>query len=373
MKRRLNKIINILLFTGLAFVLLKGCGNDEQVENPVNNDPEETNIVLTEPLNNSTISNFSPVLKWNAYTGAVSYKVMLSKDANFLTVLIIDSVLTGTELTVSTGLLTTNIYYYWRVMANTGSGNFTESSETRKFRIILAPPEAPVLISPANNSVNIPFLPVFDWNESPTAETYRIQASSNASFIPVIFDSSNIVITELQSPYFIFNTGTNYFWRVNASNSNGASTSAWSPVFSFRTVEGPRPSSISGRVTFADSNFIQPPYRYIVEVFKTIKWPPLNYSADYADTLNIKSGSNGYYADYSVHNIFNGSYHVTVTAQTRTIGNEQIYKSVYGCDTARIFFSNCALTGAGIVNIENGVGVININMLSWADSSKSIF
>lgn len=373
MKRNLNSTIKLLFLFALTFIIFKGCSKDEPVETPVNNEPEETNIVLTEPINNGTLNISNPALKWNAFSGAVTYKVQLSTDANFLSPSIIDSILTATELTVRPGLLTTNVYYYWRVMANTGSGSFTEFSELRRFRIILAPPEPPVLLSPPNNSVNIPFLPLFDWNESATAETYRIQVSLNSAFIPVILDSANIVNTALQSPYFIFNTGTNYFWRVNASNSNGASTSGWSPVFTFRTAEGNQPSSISGRVTFADTNFIEPPYRYIVEVFKTIKWPPLNNTADYADTLNIKYGSNGYYADYLVHNIFNGSYHVTVTAQTRTIGNEQIYKSVYGCDTARVLFSNCALTGAGIVNIENGIGVNNINMLSWADSSKSIF
>lgn len=373
MKRRSRTIINILLITGLAIILFKGCSKDEQVETPVNNDPEENNVILTEPLNNGTVSIFNPALKWNVFTGAVSYKVMLSTDANFLTPSIIDSVLTATELTVNNGLLSTNVYYYWRVMANTGSGNFTELSEIRRFRIILAPPEPPVLLSPLNNSMNIPFLPLFDWNESATAETYRIQVSTNAAFIPVILDSSSIVNTELQSPYFIFNTGSNYFWRVNASNSSGASTSGWSAVFTFRTVEGPQPSSIAGRVTFVDSIFIEPPYRYILGVFRTNKWPPFTNTADYSDTLDIKFSNNVYYADYFVPNIANNSYHITVSSQTRTISNDLIYKSVYGCDTARVQFSDCAINNPGVVNIINGTGIININMLSWADSTKSIF
>lgn len=373
MKRNLKATINLLLIIGLSLIIFKGCGKDEQVETPVNNDPEIKTIVLTEPVNNGTVNIFNPALKWNAFAGTVSYKVMLSTDANFLTPSIIDSVLTATELMVNNSLLTTNIYYYWRVMANTGSGNFSESSEIRRFRIILAPPEAPVLLTPLNNSVNVPFLPVFGWNESVTAETYRIQVSSNSSFIPVILDSSNIVITELHSPYFIFNTGTNYFWRVNASNSGGASTSGWSPVFTFRTIEGPQPSSISGRVTFVDSNFIEPPFRYILEIHNSINWPPYMFGADFSDTLDIKYENNVYYADYLVRNILNGSYHVTVTAQTRTISNDLIYKSVYGCDTARVLFSNCAINNPGIVNIVNGNGKININLLSWADSTKSIF
>ncbi len=368
---RTNNFIKIV-FLGI-FLLFTGCKKEESVQSPVNNDPEENSVTLLEPANNSAVNSYIPLLKWNTFVGAAAYSILVSADANFITPGIMDTSVSTTEVNIPPGKLQTGIYYYWKVRADLGSGNFSSYSQIRRFRVILSPPPPPVLLLPLNNSVDQSFLPFFDWEDTPTAETYRVQVSVNSSFIPVLLDSSNISGSQLQAPYFFFNTGTNYFWKVNASNSNGMSTGNWSDIFSFRTIDGPQPSSISGRVSFAESNFIQPPFRYFICAYKIERWPPKTLFPDYNDTLNIQFVNNEYIADYRLSNIVNGSYHITVYAQTRSISNDILHKSVYGCDTARVEFSNCAIINPGTVIINNGIGVTNINMLSWADSNKSIF
>lgn len=372
-----NLTIRISNFVKIAFfgvlLILTGCKKEESVQSPVNNEPEENTVLLVEPANNGSVNSYVPLLKWDAFGGAAAYNIHVSTDANFITPGILDTNITSTEINIPPGRLETGIYYYWKVRADLGSGNYTAYSETRRFRVILTPPPPPVLLQPLNNSVDQPFLPLFDWEDAPTAETYRIQVSVNTSFIPVLLDSSNITGSQLQAPYFYFNTGTNYFWKVNASNSNGASTGNWSDVFTFRTINGLQPSSISGRVRFVESNFINPPFRYIVCAYKSNRWPPGTLLPDYNDTLDIQFVNNEYIADYRIINLLNGSYHVTVYAQTRSISNDVIHKSVYGCDTSRVVFNNCALINPGVITINDANGVSNINMLSWADSSKSIF
>ncbi|HMQ79033.1 MAG TPA: hypothetical protein PKE39_01855 [Ignavibacteria bacterium] len=362
-----------LIALGIAILAATGCKKEESVQTPVNNDPEVNTVLLIEPVNNGQVNTYTPVIRWDSFSGANSYTVHVSTDANFITPGILDTSVTETQITIPAGRLQTNIYYYWKVRADQGSGNFTSYSETRRFTVILAPPPPPVLLLPLNNSVDQPFLPFFDWEDSPSAETYRLQVSINSSFIPVLLDSANISGSQLQSPYFYFNTGTNYFWKVNASNSNGLSTGEWSETFSFRTVEGLRPSSISGRVRFAETNFINPPFRYIVGAYEINNWPPVNILSDYADTLVIQQVNNEFIADYIIRNVPNGSYHITVYAQTRSISNDVLHKSVFGCDTARVIYSNCPLSNPGTVTINNGNGIGNINMLSWADSLKTIF
>lgn len=368
MKR--NNLIVILLF--LLF-LFNGCKKNEIIQAPVNNDPVENGLILTEPSNNATVNILNPLLKWDAFNGTVSYFVQLSKDANFLSQNLVDTTITVTEINVPPGKLTTNIYYYWRVKADLGSSNYTAWSQVRKFKVILTPPPPPVLLVPLNNSANQHYLPLFDWEDSPTTDYYRLQVSLYSSFSPVLMDSGNIHVSQLQCPYFYLITGTDYFWRVNGTNSNGLSTGNWSTVFNFRTLEGVTPSSISGTIRFTDSNFVQPPNIYRVGIYNTSNWPPVIQFPLRSDSLIIQRVNNEYIANYKMINVPNGNYNVTVMIFRRLIYNDIILTSVYGCDTSRVLFSNCPLLKPGIVTINNGAGVNNINMLSWADSSKSIF
>ncbi len=367
------KTNNLLFALLLFFALFTGCNKDEEVITPVIIDPVETGIILTEPVNNSTVSIFTVPLKWNQYLTSTIYSVQLSMDANFITPLLIDSTLTSFETSVPSGKLTTNVYYYWRVKADIGSGNFSDWSRVYKFRVILAPPPPPVLLLPLNNSVDQPFLPFFDWEDAPTADFYRIQVSTNSSFSTILLDSNNIPVTNVQSPYFYFTTGTNYFWRVNATNSNGASTGNWSATFTFRTIEGITPSSVNGTIRFTDNNFVQPPFFYSIGAFKTNNWPPGSNDPDYSDSLSIQFVNNEYIANYSIRNIENGNYHLAVYTSSRFLTFLYTYKSVYGCDTSRVQYSNCPLVSPGTVTISNGNGINNINLLSWADSNKTIF
>lgn len=363
---------NVLSIIFSLIMLFTGCKKDIEPVTNLSNNTEDPELKLLEPANNYSSNIYTPLFKWETFPGALNYNIILSMDANFISGNLIDSTISGSEILVPDGILTTNTYYYWKVKAITGN-NISVWSETRRFRVILTPPPAPELLQPANNSVNQPFLPLFDWSDSPTAQVYRLQISLNSAFTQIVLDTGNIPVSQLDSPYFIINTATNYYWRVNATNSNGASTGEWSNIFNFRTIDGPKPSSISGRVTFTDNNFILPPLRYYVSAFKTSHWPPNTYNPDYIDTLNIQFINNQYIADYRIENIVNGSYHVTVYCIGNNINNELQHKSVYGCDTSRVLFSNCAINSPGTVTISGGNGVLNINLLSWADSTKSIF
>lgn len=367
------RIYKSLIYFLLCFVIFAGCKKDEEVILPPENNTVQSGITLTEPGNNVTINNFTPLLKWEQFENFNTYRVQLSMDANFITPLFIDTLLSNTELSFPPGKLTTNVNYYWRVRADMGSGNYTAWSQVFHFRVILDPPPPPVLIEPLNNSVDQPFLPVFRWSQAPTADFYRLQVSVNQNFSPVLIDTNNISLTYLECPYFYLITGTSYYWRVNGANSNGVSVGGWSTVYTFRTAEGTIPGSINGRVKFVDNNFIAPPGYYVIAAFKTNRWPPNLQAPDASAQLNIQLVNNEYTADYSLRNLPNGDYNLTVFSTKRSINIDYVYKSVYGCDTARVIYDNCPLVSPGNVTISNGAGITNINMLSWSDTTKSVF
>jgi hypothetical protein len=98
--------------------------------------------------------------------------------------------------------------------------------------IILAPPLAPTLISPAPNTLNASLTPTFSWNTSIGANNYKIQVSTNNAFTANVIDQT-LTATSLVTPSNLARN-TSYFWRVQANNTFGAS--AWSEVRSFTTI-----------------------------------------------------------------------------------------------------------------------------------------
>ncbi|MGH2574999.1 MAG: hypothetical protein ACRDFC_04785, partial [Ignavibacteria bacterium] len=352
-----------VLFT----VFIYSCKEDTAIENSPNITASNSPVLIY-PENESTIQTLTPTLDWQDYSNALSYKVQVSTDANYVTNVLIDTPgISNSQLTVQQGKLTTNTSYYWRVKVFL-SNDSTQWSDVWRFSVILSPPGAPNLISPHNNSTGQSFTPLLDWNDVVNAATYRAQISINSSFAPTLIDSSRISISQFQVPIMILNTNTQYFWRVNASNSNGVSTGPWSSVWNFTTIPGPEPNSIGGTITFADTNFLLKSGEY--EAGAYLSWPP-NAPPSGKDTLSIKLIGNLYQSIYKIKRLFNGNYYVAVKYRLNSKPREFIM-GIYGCDTAHVKFSQCPLNPPA-VSISNNFGVANINFLSWADTTKKIF
>ena len=81
------------------------------------------------------------------------------------------------------------------------------------------------------------FNPELSWQTSNRAETYNLQVATHAPFQPdsIIFDIEELHATS----YTLENldSGTQYFWRVSASNEGG--TSEWSEIRDFTTIRLP--------------------------------------------------------------------------------------------------------------------------------------
>lgn len=350
----------------LALFSIFSC-KDEQTTGTENNQGVNSPKLLYPP-DKATIQSLLPVLDWEDVTGAVAYKVQLSTDANFTANVIVDSVVTNSQVSIRDSALSTGINYYWHVKAYKQSDT-TQWSLTYRFWVILNPPDPPVLIAPPNNSTSVSFLPFFDWNPVQTGQYYRLQVSRNNSFTQLVIDTNRILNTQYQTPLFIINTSTQYFWRVNASNSNGYSTGSWSTVFNFTTVTGPMPNSIGGRITFADTNFITSEGAYFINCY--ISWPPTN-SPYTSDTINIQRTGNTYYADYRIQRLLDGNYYITSAYFTDYSIIRGFILGIYGCDTNHVQYSPCPMNPQQ-VTISNNAGVDNVNFLSWADTSKYIF
>ena len=368
MKRKPVFLIVVTLIFAFSLFLFQGCKDEAVVETKTNTNqnPEVPNLLS--PPNNDTLNNSTPALDWDNFNGALSFRIQVSLDANFTGTMLFDSSgVTQSEINIPSGVLPSGAYNYWRVNAVTSSGTSPWSAVWR-FNIILSPPVAPVLLSPPDGSINQPWAPVLDWNDVATAQFYRVQIASNTSFNPLVLDSNRINASQFQVPQYALQVNSLFYWRVNASNSGGISTGPWSAHWSFTTINGPEPNSISGTVTFADANFVQPPSFYKVGAFEI--WPPSSTPIEY-DSLDIQQIGGVFKANYKITNVLTGSYYVAVYPESG-ISLEVKVLGIYGCDTVHVTYSNCP-NNPSIVNIINNWGVENINFLSWADTTQRIF
>ncbi len=184
--------------------------------------------VLFSPADGSIGQPAMLTLKWNSVPATVRYNLQVSRDGNFVSLTVNDTSLVGTSRTIGPLLYTTP--YYWKVRAknNLGAGEY---SAVQTFTTIVAAPQAPALVSPADGVGDVPITVLLRWNAAALADKYRLQVSTNPDFQSLVLDDSTIAATtRLVSSLQV---STKYYWRVSAANANGAG--AYSPAWSFTT------------------------------------------------------------------------------------------------------------------------------------------
>jgi len=102
-------------------------------------------------------------------------------------------------------------------------------------------PTAPGLSGPSNNSSCVSLTPNVTWNVVfPPVCTYRVQIATSSSFSSPLLDSTGILYQNLNIPASKLNYGTQYYWRVMATNQVGPGP--WSTTRNFTTTY-PTPSA----------------------------------------------------------------------------------------------------------------------------------
>lgn len=197
---------------------------------------------LSSPTNGAAGVDVAAPLSWSSVPDGADYHVQVATDDQFTNIVFEDQMVAGTSVTASNlGELT---QYYWRVRGKYDDRIVTIWSEVWSFTTgeTTAPP-APSLLYPADDSREMPMEFTFDWNDAPDAETYRFQLATDNGFGNIIEDDATL--TDSEKDINGLDDGTEYFWRVNASNTSG--TGPFSPVYSFSTAVN-APSNLAATV-----------------------------------------------------------------------------------------------------------------------------
>ncbi|MFI5253673.1 MAG: fibronectin type III domain-containing protein [Bacteroidota bacterium] len=185
--------------------------------------------ILATPSNGSINQPITLTLTWNASTGATTYRCQVATDSLFSALIVNDSTISTTTRQV--GSLAGGTIYFWRVNASNAGGT-SGYSTVWNFTTQIAPPSAPTLASPLNNSSNQPVSLTLNWNAASGAASYRCQVATDSLFTAILLDDSTIVSTSRQINGLVNNI--KYYWHVNAKNTTG--TSAYSTIWNFTTI-----------------------------------------------------------------------------------------------------------------------------------------
>lgn len=192
--------------------------------------------VLTTPLNNAVDVSLTPTLGWNQSSGATEYRVQIATDNAFNTIVMNVPGLVNPGYVVPPGILANLTTYYWRVNAGNTGGTSNWSSPF-SFTTVPALPVAPTLSFPANGATGVPVTTPLKWFKlPPTILSYQVQVSANASFTAIVVNE-NVTDSVFIIPGGALSGTTQYWWRVNATNSAGQGP--WSNAWSFTTGVAP--------------------------------------------------------------------------------------------------------------------------------------
>ena len=189
---------------------------------------------LAAPANGATNVSIVPTLTWNAVTGATYYHLQISTSAAFTSTVFDKDSITVPPPAV-TGLLNATPYY-WRVLAWNISGTSAYATPFI-FTTIVAAPDVPTLVAPANGAGNVSVAPTFIWNAVTGATYYHLQISTSATFTSTVLDKDSITVPTLAVTGLL--NATPYYWRVSAWNVGGASAYAYASPFGFTTIVAP--------------------------------------------------------------------------------------------------------------------------------------
>jgi hypothetical protein len=184
--------------------------------------------VLRSPADGATGQPVAPVLLWQGVNGAKKYHIQVSISSDFSTIVTQDSALTDTSRTLAG--LDNSTTYFWRVRAENATG-FSNWTTPWRFTTIMAAPQVPVPVSPADGATGQQLSPLLTWNKAAGAATYCLQVSADSNFASFAAVDSSLIDTVKQLGGLA--NSTTYFWKVSSKNAIGAS--GWSVRRSFTT------------------------------------------------------------------------------------------------------------------------------------------
>tara|TARA_Y100000782_G_scaffold115477_1_gene158960 strand:+ start:23526 stop:25199 length:1674 start_codon:yes stop_codon:yes gene_type:complete len=159
------------------------------------------------------IEKIGSQIRWETIKGAKSYRVIISRSAEFGSV-IWDSDSSRSAITLPD--LSDNTYYFQlRAVDRHGIEGIAQLTPFT----LNAHPQPPFPMAPNNNETIRGSAPVLEWTNSSEANSYHLEVATDKGFKQKIIDRSNITGTQFTASELVA-TNT-YFWRIKSIARDG--------------------------------------------------------------------------------------------------------------------------------------------------------
>ncbi len=234
------------------------------------------------PENNASEVATELIFKFKGDINANRYQIQVSSDSTFKEVaLLILNRETETDSTHYFDFLQFYKTYYWRVQSvqtiedTSGTKNyFGEWSQVWKFTTGIKPPG---LLSPPNNSFDVPLVTKLEWDSFDEAVGYHVQLSKDMSFTNGLIVNDTLADLSLDIADGLLSNYELYYWRMRVILADNAA--AWVSPWRFTTVME-RTSSVSPNCGDTDQPLtftivwkeVKGAEKYKIEISKTDKF-----------------------------------------------------------------------------------------------------
>lgn len=192
---------------------------------------------LVKPYNSDILKAYASTnFTWKHLKSVTCYQIVVAKDTNLTSEIIVDSFTSSANLRVNQ--LKFGDRYYWKVRS-CSEQDTSDWSATWSFLVF----DKVRLDYPKNNAVNYSFSSL-DWNSIEGTTGYIIEYDTSSSFTNPTYISdtatNNFFHYFLTTPNYLYNT--KYYWRVKVFHQSD--TAEWSDVWSFTTKQKVAPELI---------------------------------------------------------------------------------------------------------------------------------
>ena len=184
------------------------------------------------PADGATLADNRPLARWTPVDGAERYRVDVAQDADFTDPLFQFAFGAATD-SLRLTRLAANTTYFWRVRAETNSGDEGRWSATWRFTTGATTLLPPMPTAPIGGVTGVHPGVQLEWTENQCCPFYEIQVATDDAF------SATSLLQEIDTDgtrwTVLLDPNTTYFWRLREVQ--GQDRSAWSPTESFTTAD----------------------------------------------------------------------------------------------------------------------------------------
>lgn len=188
-------------------------------------------LLLLGPGNGATGISINATFRWMPVHGATSYSIQIASDSGFSN--IVKDSIASLGINQMVIRLDSNVEYYWRFAASNSTMGSIWSVDWSFMTGSLPPPPTPLLVSPVDTT-GVPRRANLTWHSFAQTGEYDIQIALDSTFSAIVFDTTtadkNLKLSDT------LEARTEYYWRVNLTDSMG--TSNYSAIGHFETGTG---------------------------------------------------------------------------------------------------------------------------------------